>query len=101
SGNAYVSGYTDSTPATFPLKIGPSLAQNGMLDTWIAKVGTAADVSITKTAAPATGTVGQPLTFTLTVTNAGPIPASGVTATDVLQAGADFVSANASAGSCT
>jgi len=38
SGNAYVCGYTTSTEATFPVKTGPDLTQNGMLDAFVAKV---------------------------------------------------------------
>lgn len=52
-----------------------------------------ADVSITKDA-PATVTEGGNLTYTLTVTNAGPGSASNVTVTDTLPSGETFVSAS-------
>jgi uncharacterized repeat protein (TIGR01451 family) len=55
----------------------------------------AADLSIVKTSAPATPIVGQPLTYTLTVSNAGPDTAEQVTVTDVLPAGLTFDSASA------
>ncbi len=29
AGNAYVTGYTDSTEATFPVTVGPDLTYNG------------------------------------------------------------------------
>ena len=57
-----------------------------------------ADLSITKTSAPATPSMGQPLTYTLTVTNAGPDEAEGVTVTDNLAAGLSFLSASAGCG---
>jgi uncharacterized repeat protein (TIGR01451 family) len=53
----------------------------------------AADLAVTK-AAPATGKVGQNLTYTITVTNNGPQAAEGVTATDTLPKNAGFSSAS-------
>jgi hypothetical protein len=38
SGNAYVTGYTVSTEATFPVKVGPDLTWNGGNDVFVAKV---------------------------------------------------------------
>ena len=38
SGNAYVTGDTDSTEATFPVTVGPDLTQNGFFDAFVAKV---------------------------------------------------------------
>ncbi|MEA2476381.1 MAG: hypothetical protein QOC87_580, partial [Actinomycetota bacterium] len=38
SGAAYVTGYTDSTAATFPVTVGPDLTFNGVVDTFVAKV---------------------------------------------------------------
>ena len=38
SGNAYVAGYTDSTEASFPKAVGPSLKHNGGSDAFVAKV---------------------------------------------------------------
>ncbi|MCU0578442.1 MAG: hypothetical protein MUF69_02745, partial [Desulfobacterota bacterium] len=55
----------------------------------------AADLSLVKTSAPATPVLGQPLTYTLTVTNAGPDTAEQVIITDVLPAGLTFISASA------
>ena len=46
TGNAYVTGRTDSTEATFPVKVGPDLTFNGVQDAFVAKVnrlGTALD----------------------------------------------------------
>src|SRR5207245_2450464 len=38
SGNAYVTGITQSTEATFPVTIGPDLTYNGFTDAFVAKV---------------------------------------------------------------
>ncbi len=38
SGTAYVTGYTSSTQATFPVKTGPDLTHNGNTDVFMAKV---------------------------------------------------------------
>jgi hypothetical protein len=38
SGNAYVTGRTNSTEATFPVTVGPDLTYNGDLDAFVAKV---------------------------------------------------------------
>ncbi|HVX14579.1 MAG TPA: DUF4214 domain-containing protein [Pirellulales bacterium] len=53
-----------------------------------------ANLSITKTASPTVGTVGQDLTYTITVTNAaGAASAAGVTVVDALPSNVTFVSA--------
>ena len=54
---------------------------------------TAADTSVTVTAAPSTLQVGQELTYTITTRNAGPDLATGLVVTDTLPAGLAFVSA--------
>jgi uncharacterized repeat protein (TIGR01451 family) len=53
-----------------------------------------ADMALTKTAQPNPVNAGSPLTYTLTVTNNGPSPATGVKITDTLPAGATFASAS-------
>ncbi len=57
-----------------------------------------ADVSIVKDVDDSTADIGQQVTFTMTVTNGGPDPASAVIVTDVLPAGLDFVSATSTLG---
>ncbi len=59
-----------------------------------AEVATAVDVSLAKTVEPATAKHGDTVIYTLTVTNAGPDTATGVTVTDKLPAGLTFVSHN-------
>lgn len=38
AGNAYVAGYANSSEATFPVRVGPDLTQNGYEDAFVAKV---------------------------------------------------------------
>ena len=40
AGNAYVTGETDSTEASFPVTVGPDLTFNGVVDTFVARVNT-------------------------------------------------------------
>ena len=58
------------------------------------------DLSVTKSAS-APAEVGSPLTYTITVRNAGPDEATGVKMTDSLPAGVTFVSATSGAGTCS
>ncbi len=65
-------------------------------------VGALADLSITKTDSPDPVTAGTNLTYTITVTNAGPSSASTVSLSDTLPASTTFVSLASPAGwSCT
>jgi uncharacterized repeat protein (TIGR01451 family)/CSLREA domain-containing protein len=62
---------------------------------------TSADLSVTKTAAPDPVTVGDPLTYTLVVANAGPTRADAVELIDLLPAAVTLVTASSSRGACT
>ncbi|MGH2830231.1 MAG: hypothetical protein ACRDJM_07085, partial [Actinomycetota bacterium] len=59
-----------------------------------------ADLRVTQTATPNPGTVGQPLTYTVTVNNDGPGSATGVTLLEAVPTGATFGSATPSQGTC-
>jgi uncharacterized repeat protein (TIGR01451 family) len=59
----------------------------------------AADMMVVKTG-PATGHVGQSITYTITVTNKGPSTANGVTATDTMPKNTGFGSVTSTQGSC-
>jgi uncharacterized repeat protein (TIGR01451 family) len=60
----------------------------------------AADLSVTNTATPDPVLVGQQLTYTIVVDNAGPDPAGSATLTDELARGLSLVSATSTAGTC-
>jgi large repetitive protein len=60
-----------------------------------------ADLSIALADAPDPVAIGMPLTYTMTVANAGPDPATGVEAVVTLPAGVTFVSASGSGWTCT
>jgi uncharacterized repeat protein (TIGR01451 family) len=60
-----------------------------------------ADLVITKADSADPVRVRTPLTYTLTVTNQGPAPATGVTVADPLPSGVTFGSAAATQGSCS
>src|SRR5262249_39825899 len=57
-----------------------------------------ADLAVSKTVSDATPNVGDTITFTVTLTNAGPDPATNVTVHDLLPSGLTFVSATPSQG---
>lgn len=58
-----------------------------------------ADVAIQKTG-PATGHVGQPITYSIAVTNNGPSAAGGVTVTDTMPKNTGFGSVSSTQGTC-
>jgi uncharacterized repeat protein (TIGR01451 family) len=64
-------------------------------------VNAAANLSITKTDSPDPILVGQNLTYTITVTNNGPSSATGVSMTDTLPGGVNFVSVTPGSPTCT
>lgn len=85
---------------------GPS-AQQCMSATELSEVTNfltgSADLAITKTsnlASPPVGFGGEPVSYTLAVTNHGPTPAASVSVTDPLPAGSGFVSATGSGWTC-
>ncbi len=58
------------------------------------------DIAVTLNASPSPAAVNSNLTYTVTVMNAGPTSATGVTMTNVLPANVAFVSANSTQGTC-
>jgi uncharacterized repeat protein (TIGR01451 family) len=64
------------------------------------KVQPLVDLSLRKVASNPAPTAGGPVSYTLTLTNDGPSPATDVTVTDPLPAGLRFSSATSSQGSC-
>lgn len=60
----------------------------------VTAVPPSADLSLTQTGSPDPVTVGDPLSYTLEVTNAGPDPAEAVVVTDTLPSGAKLASSS-------
>ena len=85
--------FDDSAGDTGAISNGWSLAL-----TSITPVNQLADLGLTAVAAPSPGLVGGTLTYTFTITNAGPNTATSVAFTNVLPAGVTLVSAGASQG---
>jgi uncharacterized repeat protein (TIGR01451 family) len=77
----------------------PDTSNNGAAVTSTV-TGPEADLALTLTANPHPVLVGQALTYTLSVSNAGPFDATGVTLSDALPAGVTLVSVQPSQGSC-
>ena len=69
---------------SFPFDLDPT---NNEASAVVTVVLPPVDVSITKSVSPAAATVGQSITFTLVVSNAGPAAAAGVVVADELPAG--------------
>ena len=82
--------------AAFQASISPPLAQ-----VVNSRATPSADLAVTQTVSVAKPTVGSTLTYVLTVSDAGPNPATGIVLNDALPAGMTFVSAFASQGTVT
>lgn len=102
SGNTYVTGesYSDNFPLVNPL----DGSWAGNYDAFVAKIDTAttaADLSVTIGVSPDPGTVGVPMTYTLTVANGGASTATGVRLIHRVPAGSVSIGATSSSqGSC-
>jgi serine protease AprX len=73
----------------------------GRVDALAAVNSVQADVAITQTDSPDPALAGVPITYSLTVSNLGPTPASGVAVSDTLSLIAVIGSATPSQGTCT
>lgn len=98
-GAMYVTGNTTST--NFPVVMPISGALSGFNDVFIAKLGAATEVQVTIADSPDPVPFGSDLTYTINVRNNGELPATGVMLTHTLPAGAIFVSANSTIGTCS
>ena len=97
AGNAYVCGTTSS--ADFPT-VHPFQNTLKSTDAFVTKIGDSMDLSLAMTDTPDPVALGSNLTYNITVSNVGALPATNITFTDPLPAGATFVSANSGQGSC-
>jgi uncharacterized repeat protein (TIGR01451 family) len=87
----------DSSPAEDPLDADNPPNQDDEADAPIT-VAPSADLSLLKSSTPETVLQGEQATFTITVTNDGPSPATGIVVSDDLPAGVTHVSHTASQG---
>ncbi|MDX2034932.1 MAG: FG-GAP-like repeat-containing protein [Blastocatellia bacterium] len=95
----YVVGGTSS--ANFPTQNPLPLPPNRRLpDAFLAKLASSADLAITNEESRDPAMINTELSYTITVTNAGPDPAESATVANPLPAGAGFVSATTTRGSC-
>ncbi|MFN8632428.1 MAG: SBBP repeat-containing protein [Chloroflexota bacterium] len=100
AGSAYIAGETFSTESThFPVKSGPDLTFNGgQREGFVAKIGTTADLKVAQSDTADPVTVGQNVTYSLTITNLGPANASSVQLVDTLPANVSLVSTSSPTG---
>lgn len=98
-GGVYITGETASS--NFPEKA-QGFQHGGGTDAFIMLIGsTSADLQLTKSASPSTALIGQPLTYTLLVYNAGPSATNSVQVQDPLPAAVAYVSATSTQGTCS
>ncbi|MER6096099.1 hypothetical protein ABT154_09605 [Streptomyces sp. NPDC001728] len=90
---------TNTAVATYENRLGSTPEPlTSTSDEAVTQVRPAADLDVTKAADATTVTVGQTVTYRLTVHNAGPSPATGVTVADRLPTGLAFLSADTDTG---
>ncbi len=101
-GGVYLTGETNSTQTTFPLKGALDGTQNLGFDAFVVKfcVTGCVDLIMTKSDSPDPATVGTNVTYTITVTNNGPDTATDVELTDVLPAAVGLLSVTPTVGVC-
>jgi len=86
-GNAYVTGYTNSSQATFPVTVGPDLTHNGSTDAFMAKVGER-ELAIHKTDAQDPVQACREIRYTIRITNTGTLSLTNVLVADTLPSSA-------------
>ena len=101
-GGIYLTGETNSTQLTFPLKGGVDSTHNLGFDAFIAKfcVTRCVDLVLTQSDSPDPASVGANVTYTITVTNNGADTATDVELIDVLPAGVGLLSVTPTIGAC-
>ena len=80
----------------------PSITSNTATATVVVANANSADMAIVKTASPSpTVSQGDPLTYTLAITNNGPASATNVTVTDPLPSAVTYLQASSTTGTCS
>ncbi len=97
--NTYIAGET--TSVNFPYDNPYQTALNGPSDVFATKLGALADLTVTETASPSPVGVGNNVTFTYSILNAGDAVTGLNFSTTLPATGATFVSASASPGGCS
>ena len=97
-GNTYVVGVTSSN--NFPIA-NPFQSTLKSVDAFVTKLGPGVELALTMTDLPDPVAFGSDLTYTINVRNNGELPATNVTLTDTLPAGAMIVSTASTRGTCT
>jgi uncharacterized repeat protein (TIGR01451 family) len=92
-------GHAVNTPVACPTTDERGVTRPAACDIGAFQTSTA-DMSISMSG-PATAAFGAPLSYTLTITNNGPAPATGVSVSDTLPAGTTYAGASASQGTCS
>ncbi|HYS54128.1 MAG TPA: DUF11 domain-containing protein, partial [Thermoanaerobaculia bacterium] len=96
--NAAATGTISNTASVTSTTADPNAANNSATATTTIN---GADLAIAKSAGAGPFVAGGNVNYTITVTNNGPLTATGVTVVDTLPAGSTFVSSTPSQGSCT
>jgi uncharacterized repeat protein (TIGR01451 family) len=105
AGNSFTQNFYRFDIATGATELGPINSGGQLFGLCLKGEPTAgipsADVSVTKSDSPDPVSVGQELTYAISVANAGPDPAAGVTLSDTLPATVSLGSATPSQGTCS
>ena len=92
-------GTTGNTASVTSAIADPATGNNNTVTS--SNVFARADLSVTQSGAPASICTGQPIAYTLNVSNAGPSTATSVSVSDTLPAGASLVSATGAGWACS
>ena len=105
AGDMFVAGFTNNDRTNPSDPIGYPIANplqgtygGGGYDAWIARIGNAGDLLLTKTASPEPVSTGGTLTYTLTISNQSTDPALDVVLADPLPSGTTFATCAATLG---
>jgi len=105
AGDTYITGSTNNPATNPPTATGFPIVHpfqgvygGGSSDAFIARLGSGADLQLTKTAAPEPVATGGTVTYTLTISNLSSDPSLAVTLADPLAAGTTFATCSATGG---